>query len=213
MAAHDSPSMTASETLSLRGAAEACGVSESTIRRNREKLRANGAERAGNEWVIPRSALIAVGLLTAHDSPADNPLGPLHDTPPDSPHETPREGPSSDDLNTLRADLADARADAREWRARAEERERERAELIRRAEAAEATAREATATAAALALTVRTLEKVSEQNKEANQTSNGLYEGRWVAEQEPRQEGASHSRRGVPYEGSAWRRAWRSLRR
>lgn len=176
MAAHDTPPMTASDTLSLRGAAEACGVSESTIRRNRERLRQNGADRVGNEWVIPRSALIATGLLAPPDSPPDRPVPPSHDTPTGSLPDSPRDSPSRNDLDALRGALADARADAREWRARAEERAREREQLIRRAEAAESTAREATAAAAALALTVKTLETNRQQVEKAEQNPPDAHE-------------------------------------
>jgi len=71
--------------------------------------------------------------------------------------------PNQAELEQLKEQLAAATADAREWRARAEERDRERTQLLERAHAAETTAREATATAAALALTLKQVERGTER--------------------------------------------------
>lgn len=213
MTAPDAPRMTAPDTLSLRGAAEACGVSESTIRRNREKLRQNGAQQTANGWAIPRAALIAAGLLTPPDSPLDSPLEPSHETPSDSPRETPHDSPPRKDLDTLHADLANARADAREWRARAEERDREREQLIRRAEAAESTAREATAAAAALALTVKTLETGRQQSETAAQTHPGPQETALGSDQVSMQRSGTQQRPQGGSVRSVWGRARKAFRR
>ena len=47
----------------MRRAAEVAGVSVSTLRRNKELLRAHGAVIAADGWQVPLSALVASGLM------------------------------------------------------------------------------------------------------------------------------------------------------
>lgn len=78
--------MKGEQTFTIKAAAEACGVSESTIRRKRFDLRKYGAIETKNGWQIPASALLAVGLpldtVTAFDkadSPAQGEIGALRE--------------------------------------------------------------------------------------------------------------------------------------
>lgn len=189
-------------TLSLKAAATACGVSESTIRRNRAKLRENGARQTQRGWEIPVSALIAAGLMEA-------PQTPRRSTPPASSNES----PLTTQLDALRDDLADARADAREHRARVELLDRERGELIRRAEAAEATAREATAAAAALALTVKTLESARQQVETGRQNHLDAHQAESEAGQVPKGGSTDQRISQEPSVRSVWGRARKIFRR
>lgn len=103
-----------------------CGVSRSTVNRNRAKLEENGAwkDEAG-AWHVPVSALLGLGW-----DPRPAEAGTSHDTPDDVPVTHP--GGASDtshELAELRAELADverrrvvAEAEADKWRAIAAER-------------------------------------------------------------------------------------------
>lgn len=145
--------MTVVHFTSLKAAAEAAGVSSRTLQRRRAELIAAGASHdEATGWSIPVAALEEMGLSCdmSHDVAPDVSRVSRDTVAPVS--------PPADEVERLRAELADAEKRAAVAEAIAGERERERAELIRRAEAAEGTAREATAAAAALALTMKQLE-------------------------------------------------------
>lgn len=55
--------------LTLKQAAEAAGVSVSTLRRKREALAKAGATISSEGWQVPLSALIEAGLMTASSRP------------------------------------------------------------------------------------------------------------------------------------------------
>lgn len=156
---HDTPMSPLSPPpmLTLNEAANRLGISTRTLQRRRETLTKHGAYRDHTGWHIPETALTAL-TDTGHASPPVTPdTSPPNQTPV-TPNVTPVSPPNQAELERLKEELAAATADAREWRARAEERDRERTQLLERAHAAETTAREATATAAALALTLKQLE-------------------------------------------------------
>ena len=156
---HDTPMSPLSPPpmLTLNEAANRLGISTRTLQRRRETLIEHGAYRDHTGWHIPETALAAL-TDTGHVSPPVTPDTSPPNRTPVAPNVTPVSPPNQDELERLKEELAAATADAREWRARAEERDRERTQLLERAHAAETTAREATATAAALALTLKQLE-------------------------------------------------------
>ena len=156
---HDTPMSPLSPPpmLTLNEAANRLGISTRTLQRRRETLIEHGAYRDHTGWHIPETALTAL-TDTGHVSPAVAPDTSPPNRTADTPNVPPVSPPNQDELEPLKEQLAAATADAREWRARAEERDRERTQLLERAHAAETTAREATATAAALALTLKQLE-------------------------------------------------------
>lgn len=113
-------SMTA-PTVGLAEAAQACGVSESTIRRRREELKALGAVQGPRGWQIPIPALVQLGLMASTTAP-DNvtAAGSLQD----SPAKAATTGSNTGELEALREALRAAELRAAVAEARAEERER-----------------------------------------------------------------------------------------
>lgn len=106
-------------TFGMKKAAQVAGISVSTIRRNKERLRECGAEISPDGWKVPMSALVASGLMrkrTPSEHLVENLQGPQH-------------GPeSSEQLHELerqvlelrhRAELAEERQRSAEERAQA----------------------------------------------------------------------------------------------
>jgi len=116
-----------SPVMGLAEAAQACGVSVSTIRRKRTELMELGAAQTAKGWHIPVTALIALGLMT---STTDAPMTPVE--PPVTPGLMPVMTPPVDsqrdalmgEVETLRAKLADAERRAAVAEAVAAERDR-----------------------------------------------------------------------------------------
>lgn len=115
----DYPPITPTQAVfGMRRAAEVAGVSVSTLRRNKELLRAHGAVIAADGWQVPLSALVASGLMR-------------RTTPPEASTAFSQEVETARDPGAL--------AEAQE---RIRELEREALELRFRAEKAEAIAQE-----------------------------------------------------------------------
>lgn len=112
------PSTPTQAVFGMRRAAEVAGVSVSTLRRNKELLRAHGAVIAADGWQVPLSALVASGLMRRTSPPEVS-------SPPDQEVEAARD-PGA---------LVEAQERIREL-------EREALELRFRAEKAEAIAQE-----------------------------------------------------------------------
>ena len=60
---HSEHTPTEQPVFGMKRAAEVAGVSVSTIRRNRSRLEACGAKISPDGWRVPRSALVASGLM------------------------------------------------------------------------------------------------------------------------------------------------------
>jgi hypothetical protein len=115
-------------TLGLAEAAQACGVSLSTIRRKRPELKALGAAETAHGWQIPVTALITIGLMgrtteARHDTRVKPGVKPATAGPTKNPSDTPSTALRAQ-LDALRIQLADAEKRAAVAEAVAAERER-----------------------------------------------------------------------------------------
>lgn len=111
--------------LTLTQAADACGVSRSTIKRRREAGTFPGAMQRDGSWVIPIPDLLAAGLNPGRPSPteAESQLTDPGQIPPSDPSEPVVTLPMSEFID-LREELAAAKAAAQTAQAIATERQR-----------------------------------------------------------------------------------------
>lgn len=70
---HSKSTPTKQPVFGMKRAAEVAGVSVSTIRRNKERLRECGAVISPDGWEVPMSALVASGLMR-RQTPPDTPI-------------------------------------------------------------------------------------------------------------------------------------------
>lgn len=158
---------TSEATFGMKRAAEVAGISVSTIRRNKERLRECGAEISPHGWKVPMSALVVSGLMR-RQTPADN-NAPVEDRP--------NSQNAIQDLERVR-DLERELLELRHRAELAEERQR----------SAEQQVRDAREMAAALAetlkverrmLTNQSSEKKSVQSSKGNNFTNEIKKPWW----------------------------------